>query len=370
MVYECANAYFFRHLNSIGGVESHFYYISKKYSDVDITIFYMTGDENQIKRLKKRIRCRRITPQDRVICNKLFVCYNREILNWCDAKERILVLHADYKDVIARGQFTYEMLPIDPRIDRYIGVSQSVCDSWKEVTGIDAENVYEPIVLDDHEKPLMFLSATRLTAEKGWHRMEKLADILNANNVNYTWLIYSDTEPTKANHIKPKDNMIFCKSRLDIASKMEAYDAYIQLSDNEGFCLSVVEALLQKVPVICTDLPVFKELGLNDSNSIRLNVDMNNVPVDKIKDIWKLNFNYKAPKDKWGDIFDPTKSTYDLNKTYKVRANNYWKDHSIVDVSLGRIPLPGEEYTIIGDERLDILLGENPCHKALVELVK
>ena len=157
MIYKCANAYFFRHLNSIGGVESHFYYISKKYADLDITLFYMTGDDYQINRLKKNVRCRRITPNDRVVCEKMFVCYNREILDWCDAKEKILVLHADYKDVIKRGQLTMDMLPIDPRIDRYIGVSQLVCDSWKEITGIDAENVYEPIELDPCDHPLMLL---------------------------------------------------------------------------------------------------------------------------------------------------------------------------------------------------------------------
>lgn len=370
MIYKCANAYFFRHLNSIGGVESHFYYISKKYANLDITLFYMTGDEYQINRLKKNVRCRRITPNDRVVCDKMFVCYNREILDWCDAKEKILVLHADYKAVLASGQFTADMLPVDPRVDRYLGVSKTVCDSWKEITGIDAENVYEPIELDPCDHPLMLLSATRLTREKGWHRMEKLADILNANHVNFTWLIYSDTKPTRANGIRPKDNMIFCEPRLDIINKMGGYDAYIQLSDNEGFCLSVVEALMQNVPVICTDLPVFKELGLDDSNSIRLDMDMNNVPVDRIKDIWKLKFDYKAPEDKWGEVFSPEKSTYDLTRPYRVRANQYWKEDNITDIFLGRIPQPGEEYTVIGDDRLDMLLGDNPSHKPYVELVE
>lgn len=369
MIFKCANAYYFAHLNSIGGVESHFYYLAKKYGNLDICLFYQSGDEYQINRLKKYVRCRRITPQDRVICDKIFVCYNREILDWCDAKEKILVLHADFKDVVATGQLGIGQIPVDPRIDKYVGVSQLVCDSWKELTGIEAENIYEPIVMDPFERPLMFLSATRLTREKGWHRMEQLADILNANHVNYTWMIYSDTKPTKSNGIKAKENMIFCPTRLDIITKMSAFDAYIQLSDNEGFCLSVVEALLQGVPVICTDLPVFRELGLNDTNSIRLNKSMDRIPVDRIKDIYKLHFDYKAPEDKWGDILVPSKSNYSLTKSYRVRANELWKENNITDIFLGHIPQPGEEYTVVGDDRLDMLLGDNPSRKPYVELI-
>lgn len=370
MIFKCANAYYFSHLNSIGGVESHFYYLAKKYGDLDLVIFYRSGDEYQINRLKKYVRCRRITPEDRVICDKIFVCYNREILDWCEAKEKICVLHADFKQVVTSGQLDMSMIPVDDRIDKYVGVSQSVCDSWKEITGIDAECLYEPIILDPCDRPLMFLSATRLTREKGWHRMEKLADILNANGVNYTWMVYSDTQPNKANRIKQKDNMIFCPTRLDIIKKMSAFDAYIQLSDNEGFCLSVVEALLQHVPVICTDLPVFREIGLNDSNSIRLDLGMDNIPVDRIKDIYKLKFDYKAPEDRWKDILVPVPTTYSLTKEYKVKATSMWKENNITDIYLGHIPEPGEEYTVIGDDRLDLLLGDNPSRKPYVELVE
>ena len=370
MIFKCVNAYYFSHLNSIGGVESHFYYLAKKYGNLDITVFFRSADEYQLNRLKRLVRCIRITPEDRVECDKLFVCYNREILNQADAKEKILVLHADYKAVVSSGQFSMDMLPTDPRIDKYVGVSQTVCDSWKELTGIDAENLYEPIVLDPCDKPLMFLSATRLTREKGWHRMEKLADILNSNNVNYTWMVYSDTKPTKYNGIREKENMIFCPTRLDITRKMSAFDAYIQLSDNEGFCLSVVEALMQKVPVICTDLPVLREIGLNDSNSIRLNMDMSDVPVERIKDIYKLKFDYRPPEDRWKDILVPSPATYSLTKEYRVRANSLWKENNITDIYLGHIPQPGEEYTVVGDDRLNLLLGDNPSRKPYVELVE
>ncbi len=53
MRYKTANAYYFRSILAIGGIESHLYYIAQKYNQYDITIFYRDGDPKQIKRLKK-----------------------------------------------------------------------------------------------------------------------------------------------------------------------------------------------------------------------------------------------------------------------------------------------------------------------------
>lgn len=337
MLYTCVNAYYFRNLNKIGGIESHLYYVAKKYKDIDITVFYRSADSDQLNRLKKYARCVKITDKDRVKCEKLFCCFNREILDQCDAKETYLVLHGDYKDMVERGQLAISNLPIDSRVDHYIGVSQLVCDSWEELTGIKAENVYEPVVLEKVEKPLMFVSATRLTAEKGWDRMIVLAKALNDNNVNYQWFIYTNTEKT------PLPNMVFLKPRLDIADKLGGYDAFIQLSDNEGFCLSIVEALKRNLPIICTDLPVLKEIGLDESNSVKLPFDMKGIPIDAIKNVYKLKVRYKEPEDKWGDVLKKSRKTEML---IKVRATENYAKHRIFDTQLGKIPNKGDEWLI------------------------
>lgn len=363
MIYKCTNAYYFKYINIIGGIESHLYYISKKYGKYDITVFYESGDAVQIERLKQRVRCIQIKPKDRIECKKLFCCFNRDVLKQCDAEEKYLVLHGDYKDMLKRNQIDKNSLPIDKRIDKYLGVSQIVCDSWYEITGIKAENIYQPIVLDNIDKPLMFISATRLTREKGWQRMKKLADVLDSNNVNYTWFVYTNSteQPTK--------NMIFCKPRLDISNKLGAYDAFIQLSDNEGFCLSVVEALMRKVPVICTDLPVFKELGLNESNSIKLDMDLNHIPINEIKNIYKKQFTYNPPEDLWESVLDPTPSNYSPDKRYLVKATDAYIRRGLVDAYLKRIPKVGETFSV-SEDRLYSLLGENRYGEQFVEIVE
>ena len=42
------NVFYFYYINSIGGVESMFYYLAKKYQDKDIVIYSSHGDKYQI----------------------------------------------------------------------------------------------------------------------------------------------------------------------------------------------------------------------------------------------------------------------------------------------------------------------------------
>lgn len=339
MIYECANAYYFRYLNKIGGIESHLKYLSRKYAKkYEMVVFYKKADLQQLEDLKKSVRCVQIGEKDFVRCKKLFCCFNREILDQCQAEKKYLVLHGDYKDMVVRKQLSMDALPVDPRIDEYLGVSQLVCDSWYELTGIKARNVSEPVVLNKVEKPLLFVSATRLTPEKGWSRMQALARKLDEQGVNYTWFIYTNSPQVETK------NMVFLPPRHDITDKIGAYDAFIQLSDNEGFCLSVVEALMRGVPVIATDLPVLKELGVNDSNSILLPFDMNNIPIDRIKNVNQLKFKYTPPKDRWSSVLDH--SPVQSENMIKVVACRGYQVKNLIDAQLGRIPVPGETWMV------------------------
>ena len=359
MIYETANAYYFRHLNTIGGIESHLRYLSIRYAGkYEITVFYQTADMTQLENLSKYVRCVKLEKKDFVRCKKLFCCFNREILDQCEAEKKYLVLHGDYKNMVERGQLSINVLPVDDRIDEYLGVSQLVCDSWEEVTGIKARNVFEPVMLNKAEKPLLFVSATRLTPEKGWGRMIQLAEALDKANVNYTWFIYTNSN-------KPATkNMVFLEPRMDIADKIGAYDAFIQLSDNEGFCLSIAEALMRNVPVIATDLPVLKELGLNENNSVILPFDMMNIPVDKIRNISKLKFSYRLPKERWDSVLDH--SPAQLERNIEVIAGGGYRMYSLIDAELGRIPEPGERWFVTKARYEDLMAYGEKKHTIFI----
>lgn len=309
------NIFYFTNINSIGGVEAFFHYLVKKYQDKDIVVYYQNGDAKQLERLRQYVRCIKWNGQH-IKCEKAFFNYNPNIIDHADAKEYIQIIHADYKAQSGLINHT------SPKITRYVGVSQLACDRFTEVTGKPCELCYNPIVLDRPKRVLRLISATRLTAEKGRPRMIKLAQLLDEAEIPYQWLVFTND----TNGIK-NPNVIYMHPRLDISNYIASSDYLVQLSDCEAFCYSVVEALMLGTPVIVTDLPVFKEIGLNNDNSFRLPLDMSNVPIEEIYKK-KFNFKYEPPKDNWDKVLAPGENTWkeERNKIVEVeciRPNGY-----------------------------------------------
>ena len=293
---EVKNVFYFANLNVIGGVESFFYYLVRKYNKNDIIVYYQTGDIQQIKRLHKYARVKRYDGQ-KIICEKAFFNYNLDIINNVTADEYIQIIHADYK--------TQNIEPnLHPKINKYIGVSKEACNSFKEITGQDIELCYNPVVLDKPKRVLHLISATRLTKEKGKERMIKFAKMLDKAKIPYLWTVFT-------NDINAIDNpnIVYMKPRLDISNYIADADYLVQLSSSESFCFSVVESLMLSTPVIVTNCPVFQEIGLNETNSFILDFDLDDVPIEEIyKGLPK--FKYKPPKDEWNKYLAKGKSTY------------------------------------------------------------
>ena len=60
-----------------------------------------------------------------------------------------------------------------------------------------------------------------------------------------------------------KDRVLFLEGISEVAEILEAADLFVLSSRNEGFPLSVVEAMLKRVPVIVTRIPALEELSEN-----------------------------------------------------------------------------------------------------------
>lgn len=301
--------FYFKKINAIGGCESFFYYLSKKY---DFQIYYKEGDSKQIKRLSQNVEIHKY--KEPIICDKFFCNYGLDIE--VQAKEKYHIIHCDYKNVWFK--------PILYDDFKYIGVSKEVCNNFKELTGIDAELIYNPIYLDqikekkNDDKKLHLISATRLTREKGLERMKKLARTLEKNNIDYIWEVYTNKKREIIGN-----NVIYKKPNLNIINEIAKADYLVQLSDSEAFCYSVVEALMVGTKVICTDLPVYKELGLNEENAIIYDLNMNNININDIKKDYK--FKYTPPKDNWNKYLS-TKKTYDPNELVEVKILKGYTD--------------------------------------------
>lgn len=303
---------YFKVINSIGGCESFIYYLSKKF---EFEFYYKEGDPIQIQRLAKNIKVKKYTGE-KLVCDKFIVNYNPDIIDNVEAKEYIMMIHCDYSGV--------KFKPIThPKFTKYIGVSQYVCDIFTNLTGIKAELCYNPVYI---EKPniekkkdkIHIIYAGRLTEEKQGWLIDKFREKMDKSGIDYDLTIFTNKHP-KFN----SKNVILKEPKLDLTKEMTESTFMLITSKHEAFCLSAVESLVCGTPLICTDLPVFKEIGINNTNSIKIDESLNTFnPEDLLKE---YKFTYKPPKDTW-EKYLPTKKTYNPNEIVKVKVLRRYKD--------------------------------------------
>jgi glycosyltransferase involved in cell wall biosynthesis len=57
-----------------------------------------------------------------------------------------------------------------------------------------------------------------------------------------------------------------CSNTQDVLGVIEQYDLFIQASAHEGFGISVIEAMARGIPVLISDIPVFREISGNHAH--------------------------------------------------------------------------------------------------------
>lgn len=346
------NVFYWPHINCIGGVETYLYELAKKYGkDYDITLYYKVGDVDQINRLKKLIRVKKYHGE-KIKCDKAFFGWATDIIDNIEAKEYYQTLHADYRE--------QHLEPCrDPRITGYLGVSQAVCDTFTELFGLPAELCYNPLTIEKPRKMLRLVSATRLTREKGAHRIAMLADALDKAGIPYTWEIFTNSiQEAQKNQNK---NIVFRDVRLDIRDYIANSDYLVQLSDTEAYSYSIIEALALGTPVIVTPWPCIKDLGVVDRvNAFVLPFDMRDIPVDEIYKGLK-KFKYEIRQDRYADFLSPGNGNYEEEMAQMVTVRC---THIYYDIPLKETLQPGYEQ-IVTRERAEML-----CDLGLVEIIE
>ena len=304
-------------IGKIGGIETFFYELAKKYKDLDLTIVYQAGDLKQLERISKYARCVRLT--EPIKCKKCFLMYKVNI-DMVQADEYIQLIHANYK-------VQNLVVNTDPRITSYYGVSKWVAKDYEELlrkNGVlkPVEVCYNPITVEKPQKILRLISATRLTSEKGKDRMIILANELSKANIPFLWLVFTDDFDKIDN-----PNVFYMKPTLDIRNYIADSDYLVQLSDTEGYPYSILESLCLGTPVITTPIPSIAEMN---PIGYTLPFDMKEIPINDIyKKIPKVK-DYKPNEDIWDKLLDHSPATYvptDKLKVVAIRTyldNNQW----------------------------------------------
>ena len=354
------NIFYFKKINKIGGTEQFLYEIGKKYCDHDITVYYDIADIEQLKRLKKLVRCRQRKEGEKVHCEKAFFNFNIDMIDDVEAKEYTFVSHANYEELHnAHGGY---IPPIThPKLNRFVGVSQFAADKLQEYADriglkIKVEKCYNPLTIEEKKKVITIVSACRLDDKvKGGKRTLKLIEALDRycyeHNRNYLWLIFTN----KNTNVKINSpNVVLMQPRLDVRQYIANADYVAQLSnDMETFCYTTNEAWSYGVPCITTPLTINKELPITNNELIELDWDCRNVD-EVARQIFEKEvkpFKYEAPADSWVDILEKGESNYKEELIMKkVKAIRMFDD---VQENIRR---KANEEFIVDDDRADYLL--------------
>lgn len=324
-----SNVLFFHTFNYIGGTESYVYETICKYSkDYDLTVFYVnTKSEAQIERLKAIVGDKRVIkyeePYYPVFCERAFLNYDiYPFIDYIIADEIIDVVHAN----LYLQDFD---IPQHPKISRYLGVSESVCNGFRKqckkkgIKNLKIDTCYNPIEIRPQEdkQALLLVSATRLTREKGLERMQVLASELDRQNIPYIWLVFTYEKDMIQNK-----HVVYMPPTLDIRPFLKMATYVVQLSSSEGYCYTILESLMLGTPVIVTDLETFNEMGIeNGKNGYILPLDMGEIPT---KDIYEHipKFVYKKKNDEYKKYLSTGETHYEEVKTMKIKVINPWHD--------------------------------------------
>ena len=349
------NVFFFSYINSIGGVETFFYELCKKYSkDYDIVVYYGRGDMQQIKRLQKFVRVVKYNNEE-IYCEHAFFNYGLEPF--------ISHVHADHVYELIHADFALQknITPhVDRRVNTYLAVSQRVADSFYAMTGIKCEVCPNPLTVEEVKAPLFLCAAQRMTSEKGGLRIAELVRRLDADEeIKYYLLIFTNENTP----VVRSRNVAMMPQRLDIRPFIYGCDIFLALSDSEGRCYSVGEKLAYGTgKLLITPCPSFFEQGCNLKNSIVLEFDMSNMDevIEKIRKVYRKNrikeaFAPVKCEDVWDKYLVKGKSDY-VYKLHKVRANSKYTERGIFDTQLNCIPKAGTEFEV-DTARLEKLLS-------------
>lgn len=265
---------------------------------IDLQLYFHNASISQLLRYSDYVDCTKFKGQE-TECDVLILAsaWGEKVTHKIKANKVIQMIHANLKDYKKLGIFNLNQ---SEEVTDYVSVSHSVANALKELHDIESKVIYNltdneiPAYKKKKNKTLSLITASRISREKGLERCIELAKQLHKSNIEFEWNIYGDSKPEsyKENLAKKTIGLpvYWHQFTLDIHKKISDADYLVQLSDTEGFCYSIVEALQLKTPCIVTPFESAKEQiknGVNgyivpfDMQGINLNEIANNIPTIK-----------------------------------------------------------------------------------------
>ena len=315
-------------LLKFGGVDTFVYNFVKKMSKIyNILFLYTTANAENLERIKQYVETEQYNKDKKYVCD-VCICASA----WGEYPETVVaksgryiqMVHADYiraKEV----NFTYNKWH---KTTEHIGVSEHVCKVFKSLYPKEKiTRIYN--ILDDVQetKPILkLISATRVSKEKGYDRMLKLAQELKKAKVKFRWTIFTNLNLYGQKPFNMEE-IVYMKPSHDFWDYIAEADYGVQLSDTEGYSYFINECLEYGTPVICTDFPSAHECLEDGKSGYILDMDLKNLDIDKIVNHIPKNFKYvpKCKEEDWIKILNK-KVARKKSKMYKIIAKQNYTD--------------------------------------------
>lgn len=311
-----------------GGIDTFDYNFCKRLQDhVNILFLYKDGNKKTVERLRKlNIKVEKYDENTKYVCD-ICLCASA----WGGYPDTVIaktgryiqMVHADYERAVEVG-FTYNKWI---KTTEHVGVGRHVCKIFKKLyPNEEITTIYNLLNKKEETKPILkLISATRISPEKGYERMYKLAKKLKENGVKFRWTIFTDLELYNQ---KPFDmeEFVYMRPSHDFFDYIVEADYGVQLSDTEGYCYFVNECLQYGTPVISTNYPSAYEMIEDGKNGYLLDMDLSNLDINKIINNIPKNFTHKEVCDEmdWTRLFN--KKIKRKNITYKIVAKTDYTD--------------------------------------------
>ena len=265
----------------------------------DITVVCEDIKNDRLMQLLPKVRVIMGREQKPIYCDSLIV------LSFLDKLPQNV--HADKVIRMCHACRTDPSWKIPQDYDELFYVSQAAADSFDDPDGKVLHNINVQMT----KEPMLLVSAVRLPApDKGdiEARMRKLADKLNAAEIPFVWLNFSD-----GGLQSPPKHFYNMGVTFDMPSIVKMATYSVLLSDCECWPYALLESLMAKTPVLCTGFSSAMEMGVVDGvNGYVLPYDMD-FDVTKLLDVPKFDFEYdnKSIIKTWRQVLGNKKPRHD-----------------------------------------------------------
>ena len=290
------------YIPKVGGIESAVYSLAKLLTleKYDVTIAYRNTESHE-SLFRYATVCDRVVKIDSAMTSIIdvdvcLIASNHDIPEQIVAKKFLQWIHSDYD--------RYSLALKNIGKVEYVAVSNHTREVIKKREAVDPTVIYnllDPDFKRVDDDVLRLVTNSRVSPEKGFLRMLKLAETLKENNVKFMWLVLGDNShfPAEFEEWKRKfahvEEVCFVGYKSDISLGLRDADYLVQLSDFEGCPYAVLEALRWEIPCIVTDWAGVQELIEDGKNGYivpqHMNLDcayvdkiVHNIPKVKQKD--------------------------------------------------------------------------------------